>query len=38
MTVILLILVCTPLLWLLALVFYLLAWIDWDKKRAYIDK
>lgn len=38
MTAILLILVSVPLLWLVALVFYLISWIDWDKKHAYIEK
>jgi hypothetical protein len=27
-----------PILWLLALVFYLLSWLDWDKKHSRIPK
>jgi hypothetical protein len=27
-----------PILWLLALVFYLLSWLDWDKKHSHIPK
>ena len=38
MTAILLILVSVPLLWLIALILYLLFLIDWDKKHAYIEK
>ena len=38
MKLILLLLVGIPILWLLALVHYLLSWLDWDKKHAYIPK
>ena len=38
MTAILLILVCVPVLWLIGLILYLLSWVDWDKKHAYIEK
>jgi hypothetical protein len=27
-----------PILWLLALIFYLLSWLDWDKKHSRIPK
>lgn len=38
MTAILLMLVSVPLLWLIALLFYLLSWFDWDRKHSYIRK
>jgi hypothetical protein len=38
MELILLILVSIPILWLLAFLFYLLSWFDWDKGQAYIPK
>jgi hypothetical protein len=38
MTLILLILVGIPILWLLGLLFYLLSWFDWDKEQAYVSK
>ena len=38
MTTVLLILVGVPVLWLIGLVCYLLAWCDWDKKHSYIVK
>ena len=38
MTLVLLILVSVPVLWLLGLVYYLLTWCDWDKRRAYVEK
>lgn len=34
----LLALVGVPILWLLSLIFYLLSWLDWDKKHARIPK
>jgi len=34
----LLLLVGVPLLWPVALIFYLLAWLDWDKKHSRIPK
>jgi hypothetical protein len=34
----LLILIGVPLLWLLALIFYLLSWLDWDKKHSRLPK
>jgi hypothetical protein len=38
MTLVLLILVGIPILWLLSLLFYLVLWFDWDKGRAYVSK
>ena len=38
MTAILLILVSVPILWLIGLIFYLLLWVDWDRKHRYILK
>jgi phage shock protein PspC (stress-responsive transcriptional regulator) len=38
MTGILLLLVTIPVLWLLGLIFYVLAWFDWDRKHRYISK
>lgn len=38
MTAILLILISVPIIWLMGLVLYLLAWVDWDKKHSYIPK
>jgi hypothetical protein len=38
MTLILLILVGIPILWLLGLIYYLLSWLDWAKERAYVSK
>jgi hypothetical protein len=38
MTAILLILVSVPILWLIGLIFYLLSWVDWDRKHSYIVK
>jgi len=38
MTFVLLILVGIPLLWLLGFIYYLLMWLDWDKKAAYVPK
>ena len=38
MTLFLLALVSIPLLWLLGCIYYLLFWLDWDKRHAYIDK
>lgn len=34
----LLALVGVPILWLLSLIFYLLSWLDWDKKHSRIPK
>jgi hypothetical protein len=38
MTAILLLLVSVPILWLIGLIFYLLSWLDWDRKHRYILK
>lgn len=38
MTAILLLLISVPILWLVGLVFYLLSWVDWERKKAYIQK
>ena len=38
MTLVLLILVTVPILWLLGLFYYLLLWFDWEKGRAYVEK
>lgn len=37
MTIFLLALISVPILWLLALLYYLLSWVDWNKARAYIS-
>ena len=34
----LLLIVAIPMLWLLALIFYLLSWLDWDKTHSRIPK
>jgi hypothetical protein len=38
MTLILFILLSIPILWLLALLYYLFTWFDWDKRHAYVPK
>ena len=38
MTAVLLILIMVPILWLIGLIFYLVSWVDWDKKHSYIPK
>jgi hypothetical protein len=38
MKLILLVVLGIPFFWLVALLYYLLTWIDWDKARARIDK
>ena len=38
MKIFLLALIGIPILWLLGLLAYLLAWIDFDKDRAYVSK
>lgn len=34
----LLILIGIPFIWLLALIFYLLSWLDWDKQHSRLPK
>jgi len=38
MTMILLMLVSIPILWLIGLIFYLVLWYYWDRKHSYIEK
>lgn len=38
MTLVLLLLVSIPILWLVGLLYYLLTWLDWDKRHAYVEK
>lgn len=38
MNLVLLAIVGVPILWLLALLYYLLSWLDWDKKHSRISK
>ena len=38
MKLVLLALTGVPILWLLGLIFYLLSWLDWDKKHSRVQK
>lgn len=38
MKLVLLAIVGIPILWLLALLYYLLSWLDWDKEHSRIPK
>ncbi len=38
MTLVLLMLIGIPILWLLGLIWYLVGWVDWDKPHAHIPK